>query len=257
MFQHNFPKEKIMRIDGRAADQLREVKITPNYLRFAEGSVMIEWGKNKVLCAATIEQRVPPHLIGSGQGWVTAEYAMLPRSAKQRIQRDTGRGKPNARGIEIQRLIGRALRAIVNLSAFGERSILIDCDVIESDGGTRTASITGSFVALALAIERMREDQLVGKNAVILKDYLAAVSVGVVEGKPVLDLNYLEDSAAETDMNVVLTGAGSFVEIQGTAEKHPFTEAEFQAMMQLARKGAAEVVAIQKSIVDIRKGIVA
>lgn len=240
-----------MRIDGRQADQLREVRITPNYLRFAEGSVLIEWGKNKVICAATLEPKVPPHVFGTGQGWVTAEYSMLPRSAKQRIPRDGSRGKPNGRGIEIQRLIGRALRSVVDLKAFGERSILIDCDVIESDGGTRTASITGGFLALALAIERLRADQQVGKNAVILKDYMAAVSVGIVEGRAVLDLNYLEDSSAETDMNVVLTGAGNIVEIQGTAEKDPFSQAQFDEMMRHARKGIAELVEIQKSIVTL------
>lgn len=241
----------MIRIDGRAHDQLRDVRLTPNYLRFAEGSVLIEWGKNKVICAATLEPRVPPHLLGSGTGWVTAEYAMLPRSAKQRIPRDSGRGKPNGRGIEIQRLIGRALRSVVNLKAFGERSILVDCDVLESDGGTRTASITGAFVALALAIERLRQDQQIGANAVILKDYLAAASVGIVEGKPVLDLNYLEDSSAETDMNVVLTGDGRIVEVQGTAEKDPFTQQQFDQMMSLARKGISELVAIQRQVVTL------
>ena len=240
-----------LRIDGRAHDQLRQVTITPNFLRFPEGSALIEWGKNKVICAATVEQKVPPHIIGTGTGWVTAEYAMLPRSAKQRIARDGSRGKPNARALEIQRLIGRSLRAIVDLKAFGERSILIDCDVVESDGGTRTASVTGAFVALALAIERLRKDQAIGQNAVILKDYMAGVSVGIVEGQPVLDLNYLEDSAAETDMNLVLTGKGNIVEIQGTAEKNAFTEEQLAAMLALGRKGAQELVAIQKQIVTL------
>lgn len=243
-----------MRVDGRDRDQLREVRITPNYLRFAEGSALIEWGKNKVICAATIEQRVPPYLIGSGQGWVTAEYAMLPRSAKTRIQRDGNRGKPNSRGLEIQRLIGRSLRAIMNLEAFGERSILIDCDVVESDGGTRTASITGAFVALALALERMRDDGMIGKNAVLLRDYLAAVSVGIVEGKPVLDLNYIEDSSAATDMNIVMTGGGEFVEIQGTAEKYPFTAAQMQEMLGLAAKGVNDLVAIQRQVLGLTLG---
>lgn len=240
-----------MRIDGREPGQVRPVTITPNYLRFAEGSVMIEWGKNKILCAATVEQRVPPYLVGSGTGWVTAEYSMLPRSAKQRIQRDTGRGKPNARGIEIQRLIGRCLRAVVDLKAFGERSILIDCDVIESDGGTRTASITGAFVALALAIERLRRDGAISQNARILKDYLAAVSVGIVEGKPVIDLNYLEDSTAHTDMNVVMTGGGNFVEIQGTAEKDAFPREQLLEMLDLAGNAITSLVEIQKSIVTL------
>lgn len=240
-----------MRIDGREPGQLREIKITPNYLRFAEGSALIEWGKNRVLCAATVEQRVPPYLLGTGQGWVTAEYAMLPRSAKQRIQRDTARGKPNSRGIEIQRLIGRSLRAIVDLKSFGERSILIDCDVIESDGGTRTASITGAFVALALAVERLKQDQQVSEKAKLIRDYVAAVSVGVVEGQPVIDLNYLEDSSAETDMNVVMTGSGDFIEVQGTAEQKPFSKAELDKMLELAHSGIRQLVSIQKEVLGL------
>ncbi len=240
-----------MRIDGRENDQLRDIRITPGYLRFAEGSALIEWGKNKVICAATVDQRVPPYLIGSGKGWVTAEYAMLPRSAKQRIQRDASRAKPNSRAIEIQRLIGRSLRTIVDLPAFGERTIQIDCDVIESDGGTRTASITGAFVALALAIERMRKDGQISEKTRLIKDYLAATSVGVVEGKPVLDLNYLEDSTAQTDMNVVMTGSDTFVEIQGTAEQVAFDEDELAQMLALAKKGVRDLVAIQKSILNL------
>jgi ribonuclease PH len=176
---------------------------------------------------------------------------MLPRSAKQRIQRDANRGKPNSRALEISRLIGRTLRAVVDMKAFGERTILVDCDVVESDGGTRTASITGAFVAVALAIQRLREEQQIGQNAKILKDYMAAVSVGIVEGRGVLDLNYLEDFSAETDMNVVMTGAGSFVEIQGTAEKDPFSSVQLGQMLTLAAKGAGELVAIQKQIVTI------
>lgn len=240
-----------MRIDGRQFDQLREVRITPNYLRFAEGSVLMEWGKNKIICSATVEQRVPPHIYGTGTGWVTAEYGMLPRSAKQRIERDSGRKSPNGRGIEIQRLIGRTLRAVTDLKAFGERSILIDCDVIESDGGTRTASITGGFVALALAIERLREEQQIGKSAKILRDYLAAVSVGVVEGRAVADLNYIEDSTAEVDMNLVMTGGGDFVEVQGTAEKTPFAASKLEEMLAMGRKSIAQLVEIQKQIVTI------
>jgi len=242
-----------MRIDGRTPADLREVKITPDYLRFAEGSVLIEWGKNKIICSATLESKVPPYLIGTGTGWVTAEYAMLPRSAKQRITRDGAKGSPNGRSMEIQRLIGRTLRSVTDLKALGERSFLIDCDVIESDGGTRTASITGAFVALALAIERLRVDQIIGQKAIILKDYLAAVSVGIVEGKAALDLNYLEDSSAETDMNVAMTGAGRIVEIQGTAEKDPFTRAQFDAMLKLAEDGIAQLVGIQKSVVTIER----
>jgi ribonuclease PH len=240
-----------MRIDGRQLDQIRDVKITPNFLRFAEGSALIEWGKNKVICAATVEQKVPPYLIGTGTGWVTAEYAMLPRSAKSRIERDGTRRSPNARAIEIQRLIGRSLRAVVDLKAFGERSIIVDCDVVESDGGTRTASITGAFVALALAVQRLREDQQIGANAKILRDYLAAVSVGVVEGRVVADLNYLEDSSAEVDMNVVMTAGGNFVEVQGTAEKAPFSRAQHDAMLAIAESAIGQLVAKQREVVVI------
>lgn len=240
-----------MRIDGRAADQLREITFTPNYLRFAEGSVLVQWGKNKVLCAATVEQRVPGWLIGSGTGWVTAEYSMLPRSAKQRIQRDAQRGKPNSRGLEISRLIGRSLRASVDLNVLGERTILLDCDVIESDGGTRTASITGAFLAMALAAKQLKEDQQISQKNPLLRDYVAAVSVGVVEGQPVIDLNYLEDSTADTDMNVVMTGSGDFVELQGTAEKKAFTDEQLASMLQLARGGCSTLVAMQREIVEL------
>lgn len=239
-----------IRVDGREPGDLRKVVITPNYLRYAEGSVLIEWGKNKIICSATVEQTVPPYLVGSGHGWVTAEYSMLPRSAKQRIKRDSEKGKPNKRGIEIQRLIGRSLRAAVDLRAFGERTIIIDCDVVESDGGTRTASITGGFVALALAIQRLREMEQIGKKPVI-RDYVAAVSVGVVEGQPVIDLNYLEDSSADTDMNVVMTGSGDFVEVQGTAEKNVFSRKELESMLGLAAEGIARLTEIQKSIVPL------
>lgn len=241
----------IKRIDKRQENELREVRLVPNPLRYAEGSCQIEWGNNKVLCAATVDARVPNWLAGQGRGWITAEYAMLPRSSKQRIERDANRNKPNSRGIEIQRLIGRALRAVVDLNAFGERTITIDCDVIEADGGTRTAAITGGFVALALAIENLREQQQIGKNARILKDYLAAVSVGIVEGRPVLDLCYLEDSQAETDMNVVMTGSGEFVEIQGTAEGSPFSRALLDDLLGLASEGIEELVKLQKAVVTI------
>jgi len=240
-----------MRIDGRAEDALREIEIIPNILRFAEGSCEVRWGNNRVLCAATVEGSVPRWLAGQGNGWITAEYSMLPRSGKQRIMRDAARGKPNSRGIEIQRIIGRSLRAGVDLKAFGERMITIDCDVVEADGGTRTASITGGFVALALALKKLREEQQIAKNAVILKDYVAAVSVGVVEGRPVLDLNYLEDSQAETDMNVVMTGSGNFIELQGTAEQNPFSPEELASMLDLAKKGIGEVVAKQKEVVGL------
>jgi ribonuclease PH len=236
-----------MRIDGRQAGDLREVKITPDYLRFAEGSVLIDWGKNRVLCAATVENRVPPHLAGTGTGWVTAEYAMLPRSAKTRIGRE--RERLNRRSVEIERLIGRSLRAAVDLKALGERSILIDCDVIESDGGTRTASITGAWVALALALGRMRQDGQASAN--ILRRHVAAVSVGVVEGRAVLDLNYLEDSQAEVDMNVVMTDAGEYIELQGTAEGKPFSRARMEEMLGLAAEGVKRLVGIQRAIATV------
>ncbi len=233
-----------IRVDGRAPGDLRKVSITPDYLRFPEGSALIEWGKNKVICAATVENRVPPYLIGTGGGWVTAEYSMLPRSAKQRIQRDGAKGQPNKRGIEIARLISRALRRAVDLRKLGERTILIDCDVVESDGGTRTASITGGFVALALAIRRLRED---GQAAAgILRHYVAGVSVGIVEGQPILDLCYLEDSQAETDMNVVMTDAGEYIEVQGTGENRNFTRAQLDGMLDLAGSGIAQLIEVQR-----------
>lgn len=233
-----------VRIDGRRADELRTVKITPDYLRYAEGSALIEWGKNKVICAATLENRVPPYMIGTGSGWVTAEYSMLPRSAKQRIQRDSAKGAPNKRGIEIARLISRALRRAVDLKRLGERTILIDCDVIESDGGTRTASITGGFVALALAIKRLREDGQAQTG--ILQNYVAGVSVGMVEGQSVLDLCYLEDSQADTDMNVVMTDKGEFIEVQGTGENRNFTRAQLDEMLNLAASGITTLTEIQR-----------
>ncbi|MCB2156581.1 ribonuclease PH [bacterium] len=238
------------RIDGRMPADLREIKITPNYLRFAEGSVLMEWGNNKIICAATVAPNVPPWMIGKGEGWVTAEYSMLPRSGKQRNVRDVYRNYPNARAIEIQRLIGRALRAVCDMSAFGERMITIDCDVVESDGGTRTASITGGFVALALAIENLRKAGQIGKKPII-KDYLAAVSVGIVEGRAVSDLNYMEDSQAETDMNVVMTGCGDYVEIQGTAEENPFSATQLQDLLGLAKDSTQKLIAMQKEIVTI------
>ncbi len=241
----------MMRIDRRKTDELREIKITPNPLRYAEGSCEIQWGNNRVLCAATVEGMVPKWLAGQGRGWVTAEYSMLPRSTKQRIKRDNNRDRPNSRAIEIQRIIGRSLRAVVDLKAFGERMITVDCDVIEADGGTRTACITGGFVAMALAIENLRANQQIGKNAQVLTDYVAAVSVGVVEGQPVLDLNYLEDSQAETDMNVVMTGAGRYVEIQGTAEGAPYSRNELNTLLDLAAGGIEHLIAAQREVVSL------
>lgn len=240
-----------MRVDGRGPADLREIQITPGYLRFPEGSCLVQWGKNRVICAATVMPEVPGWLKGKGRGWVTAEYSMLPYAGGQRIHRDSGRGKPNGRALEIQRLIGRSLRAAIDLKAFGERMIQVDCDVVEADGGTRTASVTGGFVAMALAIERLRSTGQVAAKKEILKDYIAAVSVGIVEGEPALDLNYLEDSQAETDMNVVMTGRGAFVEVQGSAEGAPFTRGQHDAMLALAEDGIRRLVELQKSIVGI------
>ncbi|NQU44600.1 ribonuclease PH [bacterium] len=237
------------RVDNREPDQMREVKITPNPLRHAEGSALIEIGFTKVLCAATIQDRVPGHKMGSGTGWLTAEYAMLPRSSADRITRDGMRGKVASRSTEIQRLIGRALRSVFRLDKFGERTMIIDCDVIEADGGTRTASITGGFVALALAIRKLRQQQKIGAN--LITDFLAASSVGIVEGQPVLDLCYLEDAQADVDMNVACTGAGHFIEIQGTAETAPFSRSQNDAMLNMAEAGCRHLVQIQKEILGI------
>jgi ribonuclease PH len=233
-----------MRVDGRQFDDLRPIIITPNPLRHAEGSAMIEIGATKVLCAATIQDNVPPHCFGKGRGWLTAEYSMLPRSSAQRVPRDGARGHVNGRTQEIQRLIGRALRSIFRMDKFGERSVIIDCDVIEADGGTRTASITGAFVALALAMRRLRQEQRVGKN--LVTDFLAAVSVGIVEGRPAMDLCCLEDNQAELDMNVVGTGSGRLVEIQGTAEGAPFEREQWNGLIDLAQAGIARLVAAQQ-----------
>ncbi|MBI5756839.1 MAG: ribonuclease PH [Nitrospirae bacterium] len=235
------------RIDGRENDELRSVKIHRNYIKYAEGSALIEVGDTKVICTATIEDKVPPHLKGQGKGWVTAEYAMIPRSAMQRIVRESARGKIGGRTHEIQRLIGRALRAVVALEKLGERTVWIDCDVIQADGGTRTASITGSFVALVDAIRFAQKNGLIKEDPV--KDYLAAVSVGIVAGEPVLDLNYAEDSKAEVDMNIVMTGKGRFVELQGTAEGAPFSKTQMEGLVSLAKKGIEELIEMQRKLV--------
>ena len=240
----------MIRIDGRQADQLRPVRIEPGYIEHAEGSCLIEDGKTRVICTATVENRVPPHVYGTGSGWITAEYSMLPRSSAQRIVRDGVRGKIGGRSHEIQRLIGRSLRAIFDLKRFGERTVIIDCDVIQADGGTRCASVTGGFVALALAMERLRRDNRLGIQP--LKDYVAAVSVGIVEGAPALDLCYLEDAQAEVDMNVVLTGSGKFVEIQGTAEAQPFDAGQLAAMQALALGGIEQLVRAQQQVVPLQ-----
>ena len=235
------------RIDRRKNDELRPVKIHRNYIKYAEGSALIEVGDTKVICTATIEDKVPPHLKGQGKGWVTAEYAMIPRSAMQRIVRESARGKIGGRTHEIQRLIGRALRAVVSLEKLGERTVWIDCDVIQADGGTRTASITGSFVALVDAIRFAQKNGLIKEDPV--KDYLAAISVGIVAGEPVLDLNYAEDSKAEVDMNIVMTGKGRFVELQGTAEGAPFSKTQMEGLVSLARNGIEELIEMQRKLV--------
>src|SRR6266576_3404120 len=209
------------RTDGRTVDELRAVKITPGYLPYAEGSVLIEMGQTRVICAASLEERVPPFLRNSGQGWLTAEYAMLPRSTQQRTSREIGRGGPSGRTHEIQRLIGRSLRAVADMRVLGERTITIDCDVLQADGGTRTAAITGAYVAFALACRRLMKEKRISKSPIVAE--VAAISVGIVDGTPLLDLKYDEDSRAEVDMNVVCTGDGRFIEVQGTAEGSPFT----------------------------------
>ena len=232
------------RPSGRRPEQLRAVKITRNYTRHAEGSVLVEFGDTKVICTASVENSVPRFLRGQGQGWVTAEYGMLPRSTGSRMGREAARGKQSGRTQEIQRLIGRSLRAAVNLKALGENTITVDCDVIQADGGTRTASITGACVAVADAINHMKAKGLVEGEP--LTHLVASVSVGVYQGVPVLDLDYPEDSNAETDMNVVMNNAGGFIEVQGTAEEAPFSEHEFQQMLVLAKKGIADLVRVQQ-----------
>jgi ribonuclease PH len=232
------------RTKGRANDALRPVTITRGYTVHAEGSVLIAFGDTKVLCTASVEERVPPHKRGSGEGWVTAEYGMLPRATLERTRREAATGKQGGRTVEIQRLIGRSLRAAVDLEALGERQITVDCDVIQADGGTRTASITGAWVALADCIAWMKNRNMIKAN--VLRDNVAAISCGIYQGTPVLDLDYAEDSEAETDANFVMTGDGRIIEVQGTAEKTPFSQDEFLALMELARKGVARLVDLQK-----------
>ncbi|MBI5167675.1 MAG: ribonuclease PH [candidate division NC10 bacterium] len=236
-----------MRIDGRHDDQMRPVRISRGYSKYAEGSALIEVGDTKLICTATVEDKVPPFLRETGQGWVTAEYGMLPRSAKVRIPRESIVGKIGGRTHEIQRLVGRSLRAVTDLQGLGERTVLLDCDVVQADGGTRTAAITGSFVALAEALSDLAAKGLVKKP--ILKDFVAAVSVGFVEGRLLLDLCYAEDSMAEVDMNVVMTGSGKIVEIQGTAEETPFNRTELERMLELASAGIRDIISIQREIV--------
>ena len=236
-----------MRSDQRTSNQLRETIITPNYLMHAEGSVLIQAGNTKVICAASVEDRVPTFLRNTGKGWVTAEYGMLPRATSTRTQREAAQGKVGGRTQEIQRLIGRSLRSVIKLQALGERTIWIDCDVIQADGGTRTASITGAFVALALALERMRERDVI--RTIPLADYVAATSVGIVDTEPLLDLAYEDDSRAEVDMNVVKTGDGRFIEVQGTAEALPFGRDALMTLLDLADYGIAQLVEKQRAIV--------
>lgn len=233
------------RNDNRAANELRVVRITPDYLPHAEGSALIEMGRTRVICAASVEERVPPFLRGRGQGWVTAEYAMLPRATQQRTARETGRGGPSGRTHEIQRLIGRSLRAVVKTAHLGERTVTLDCDVLQADGGTRTASITGAYVAFALACRRLLRSGKISRNP--LTGEVAAVSVGIVEGTPLLDLKYDEDSRAEVDMNVICTGDGRFIEVQGTAEGAPFTHEEMNTLLGLANRGIEQLLVLQRA----------
>jgi ribonuclease PH len=234
-----------MRPSGRKPDQMRAVRITRGYTRHAEGSVLVEFGDTRVLCTASVLDRIPPHLKGQSRGWVTAEYGMLPRATNTRGDREAARGKQSGRTQEIQRLIGRALRAVTDLVKLGERTIHLDCDVIQADGGTRTAAITGAFVALHDAVSHLQKRQQIGASP--FRDFVAAVSVGIHGGTPVLDLDYAEDSASDTDMNVVMTGGGGLVEVQGTAEGAPFSRKEMDAMLALADKGLRELVAAQKA----------
>jgi len=238
----------VLRQDGRRADQLRPVSIIRDYLRHPEGSVLVEFGDTKVICTASVEDKVPPFLKGKGQGWVTAEYGMLPRSTDTRTQRE--RTGPSGRSQEIQRLIGRSLRTVIEMAKLGERTIWVDCDVIQADGGTRTAAITGAFVAVADALGRLVKPG--GLASPPIRDCVAAISVGMVGGRPVLDLHYAEDSTAEVDMNVVMTGAGAFVEVQGTAEHEPFTKERLDEMLDLAGGGIARLIGLQRRALEAR-----
>jgi ribonuclease PH len=240
--------QTVTRPSGRAPDEKRDIRLSRHYTKYAEGSVLVEFGDTKVLCTASVEDRVPPFLKGKGSGWVTAEYGMLPRSTGMRMLREAARGGQGGRTQEIQRLIGRSLRAAVDLTALGERTITIDCDVIQADGGTRTASITGGFVALSDAVAGMLDKKLLASNP--LHGSIASISVGIYRGIPVLDLDYAEDSTAETDMNVVMNDSGAFVEIQGTAEGHAFRNDELQAMLQLAQKGIEELIEQQRQALN-------
>jgi ribonuclease PH len=246
LHEHRLWRLILTRADGRLPHQLRPVRITPDPLSFAEGSALIEFGRTRVLCAVTVEDRVPQFLRGTGRGWVTAEYSMLPRSTQTRTQRESVAGRIGGRTHEIQRLIGRSLRAVTDLTTFGERSLTVDCDVIQADGGTRTASITGAFVALSLAFSRLRQD---GKPVKAIRQAVAAVSAGVVDGEAVLDLDYPEDSHAEVDFNVVMTEDGRFVEVQGTAEGSPFDRDALDRILALTSGGIRELFALQREVI--------
>ena len=240
----------MIRLDGRASDELRPIKITRNFIKYPEGSCLIEFGDTKVICTASVDEKVPPFLKNSGQGWITAEYGMLPRSCDTRTQRDITKGQINGRSQEIQRLVGRSIRSIADLNAFGERTIWLDCDVIQADGGTRTASITGAFVAFVDACAVMKKDGLIKKMP--FNDLLGAISVGVVMNEELLDLCYKEDSNAAVDMNVVMTSAGRIIEVQSTAEGAPFTRNRFNNLMDLAQKGVGEITALlKKTLADV------
>lgn len=237
-----------MRSDNRRPDQMRPVKLELNYLLTAEGSVLLEVGNTRVLCAASVEETVPSFLRGSGKGWVTAEYSMLPRATATRTAREIAKGKPSGRTQEIQRLIGRSLRSVVDMAKLGERTVILDCDVLQADGGTRTASVTGAFIALASAVKQMQNFGALKTTP--LRDFVAAISVGLVGGVPLLDLNYLEDSRADVDMNVVMTGAGEFVELQATAEHAPFGGVQLSSLLDLASGGIRELIALQRSVLE-------
>jgi len=238
------------RPDRRRADQVRAVKLSRRALKFAEGSCLVEWGDTKVLCSASVDEKVPPFLRGTGKGWITAEYGMLPRSSKQRIEREVNRGRLGGRTQEIQRLIGRSLRAVVDLAQLGERTIWVDCDVLQADGGTRCAGITGGFVALVDCLRAMRKTEAL--SAMPVRDFVAAASVGMVNGSPVVDLSYEEDSHAEVDMNVVMTGRGQFIEIQGTAERRPFHHHDLQQLLRLAARAVSTLIALQRKVLGAR-----
>ncbi len=237
------------RPDGRTARQLRAVRLRTGTMKFAEASCDVAWGDTRVICTATVQERVPPFLRDSGSGWVTGEYGMLPRSSQERIEREAARGRLSGRTQEIQRLIGRSLRAVVDRAKLGERTIVVDCDVLQADGGTRCASITGGFVALALALRDLKRRRLI--PVVPLREMVAAVSVGMVRGRPTLDLNYAEDASADVDMNVVMTGSGRFIELQGTAERRPFGRTDLSRLLQLASQGVEQLLSLQRRALGV------